>query len=638
MGSNEIGSEFINVEGKDLPEQDVTFLDIDPLTDGYLTFITMKNATKLIGTAYGSSSAKKIEAGNVSLSDDIWQNEVRGGGSGIWQKSRNQVKLGKLINKMFPDKFNDKQIEEFVNLFRATLDKTAAKFKLVEGATIDKMYDYHNYKERSGTLGGSCMRDKSGTGTFNIYSNNPQVCKMLVILEEGKVAARALVWQLNSITKFDGTTVDAKVFMDRQYTIRDSDVIKMRKYAEKNGWAYKSQNSHTALEGVVYKGAQFEAKMTVKLNPDSKGSYEYIKYPYLDTFRRYDPTTGIMYNDHIKDDHDGHYLLDRTDSGKNIIDTRVYSSYYDRKLTRAEAIHSEVMDDWILRDKARQVEVGRRRGLWPEDHPDVKLEEFINKWVHKDDLVMSDLYKKYILKETAIKIIAEMGDDCRIIKVDFIRKDDPNVLLIKEFNSTKWYQDIIKLQRTWRYIQGVLKPLMIQSNDIWLPKKMVVEVFKITPSKKLMMVINRTKGKINPVEVGSDYLMKVDATALGYDIIEDDSKLIDRLSYDETVLQFKDMLVKKLRSLVRSLNGTITKSKESGIDVTKLNDKLKWFKSRLSELSKVKKVTDINLENFKNWVRNNNGGQDELLNKYSEEEWNNLLDHFEKLVGDNKPW
>jgi hypothetical protein len=40
----------------------------------------------------------------------------------VYTKSRNSLRIGRFINKVFPGKYNDKQIEEFVNKFKAAIE------------------------------------------------------------------------------------------------------------------------------------------------------------------------------------------------------------------------------------------------------------------------------------------------------------------------------------------------------------------------------------------------------------------------------------------------------------------------------------------------------------------------------------
>jgi hypothetical protein len=88
---------------------------------------------------------------------------------------------------------------------------------------------------------------------FDIYVENPDVCRLLVLLEDELVIGRAVIWKLSHINQ----GLDAEYFMDRQYTIKDSDVDKFRDYANKEGWAYKEDNSHSSFSGIIYKGSSF---------------------------------------------------------------------------------------------------------------------------------------------------------------------------------------------------------------------------------------------------------------------------------------------------------------------------------------------------------------------------------------------
>ena len=88
-------------------------------------------------------------------------------------------------------------------------------------------------------------------GLFKIYTENPDVCKMLILIEDDKLIGRALVWKLSSIKIYGKDPVQDSWFMDRQYTIKDSDVEKFRNYAKEKGWIYKSSNK-TVLVGTSY--------------------------------------------------------------------------------------------------------------------------------------------------------------------------------------------------------------------------------------------------------------------------------------------------------------------------------------------------------------------------------------------------
>jgi hypothetical protein len=83
-------------------------------------------------------------------------------------------------------------------------------FEIVEGDEIAKWYRYENYAENKGTLGNSCMRDKRDS-FFEIYTKNPEVCRMLILKEDDKILGRALIWKLNSFKSYAGGTNNPEI-------------------------------------------------------------------------------------------------------------------------------------------------------------------------------------------------------------------------------------------------------------------------------------------------------------------------------------------------------------------------------------------------------------------------------------------
>jgi len=258
---NEIAKDIISLGGKDL-KTDYTFLDFGK--EGYLSFSTMRNALTSLKSADVLDS---ILSGDNSI-ENKYRNDINGkiydyGAKLIYKKERNELRIGKIINKLFPKKYSDKQIEEFVNLVKGTLEKQTEKFLIVEGDEIAFWYKEENYKESKGSLGQSCMRGNSER-IFKIYTENPEVCRMVILVEDDKLLGRSLLWKLNSISG-DSNVDEIKYLMDRQYTINDSDVNKFREFANKNGFAYKSSNSMGSYKPITFNGGNFHVEMTVKV-------------------------------------------------------------------------------------------------------------------------------------------------------------------------------------------------------------------------------------------------------------------------------------------------------------------------------------------------------------------------------------
>jgi len=192
-------------------------------------------------------------------------------------RGRGDVSIGKAIRYMMnliSSSVTDKELEDFVNAYKATQDSNQWKFKLLEGNDIAKYYSQNKYYLDTGSLGGSCMADE-GKKTFALYSKNPDKVRLLVLIDEeqDKICGRALVWKLKK------SPCAAKFFMDRVYANRDSDVNRFKQFAEESGFLYKAvMNSHTETNvDFMFNGAPVSGEITVKLN----GSCG--RYPFVDT-------------------------------------------------------------------------------------------------------------------------------------------------------------------------------------------------------------------------------------------------------------------------------------------------------------------------------------------------------------------
>ena len=159
----------------------------------------------------------------------------------VWSKNRQDIKVGRgaraLLRSAGVTDILDKDFEAFVNLFKATIDKLNDKFSyfnVVSGDDIHYWYGSKNYYERRGTLGSSCMAG-ADESWLEIYTANPNQVSLVIFKsqdDDSKIVGRSLLWTLN----------DGKKFMDRIYTINDSDVNLFREFAKENGWYAKYHN------------------------------------------------------------------------------------------------------------------------------------------------------------------------------------------------------------------------------------------------------------------------------------------------------------------------------------------------------------------------------------------------------------
>ena len=562
-------------------KSDITFVDLDK--EGYLSFSTMRNAKKNIIEKFPHLDDIDTSV-NKELADELFDLDKRGSSraSGVSTKSRSQITIGKFINKLFPNKYNDKQREDFVNSFKAALIKKAEKFEVVEGVDIGFWYDSKNYLEKSGNLGSSCMAEKNRS-IFRVYEMNPEVCKMVILKEDDKILGRALVWKLNSIRHLGRPMEGVEYFMDRQYTIKDSDVQKFRNYAKEQGWCYKSYNNHHSYETVNINGENKNVGMTVKVKPFKEEDYDYVRYPYMDTFRRYNPNNGYFYNDNEDDsDNEGQYILDSTSGDYTEIHGGVYSEWYDRTIPEDEAVYSDRLSDYIIRDQSVEVTMGNRRhrGWYPSDYDDIVFDESIDEYLHADDCVYSEAKGYHIYKENAVQVISKVYSDGSIDEAndeDWYYNEDPNLVEID--SDDFWFGKLSDRWNEWNEYSYILKSIMIKDyEDNWIPKAISTNVYLVTePNKDDSIDL-----------MGIEYLTEVDAFFLGYDIDKNDERLIDKLSYQESLSPIIYDLPLKYKSEVSRLSGILSKTGQLEFDFKNENeeeykDKIRKRLNRLSD-------------------------------------------------------
>lgn len=211
---------------------------------------------------------------------------------------RQPIRIGRGIRPILNSaglKFSDSEIEQFVNKYRSEYDKMNdifRQFEVVDGDDIAFWYDWENYERgRIGQLGNSCMCSVPSS-YLEIYTSNPEVCKLVILKSEDgkKIKGRALLWKLS--------TPENLMYMDRIYCHSDSDIELFRQYCKFRKWNYKYQNQSTEDTKYITPDGETE-------EPDNLIAFlnkgEYSKYPYLDTLKYYQPSTGQLTTD------DSHY-------------------------------------------------------------------------------------------------------------------------------------------------------------------------------------------------------------------------------------------------------------------------------------------------------------------------------------------
>lgn len=274
---------------------------------------------------------------------------------------RIMAKPGGFISKVFKN-ISEKEVEKFSTLFRSEITKPKLDFQVFEGDEIKKFYHYSSYCERnSGSLHASCMKYDNCQNFFEIYSKNPDNCKIVVLFDNDdatRIIGRAILWHVG----------DHKV-MDRIYTINDEAYqFYFKQWASKHDYYFKSEQNW-------FNTRQFEMLGSKKINLDlvlDLPNTKFDRVPYMDTFKFMD-FEGKLYNFQPKGKE--YYTLTDTGGRKNGYDHLVTDYITGVLRYRGDAIrlryleveggvrahthpdscyYSDIMDTYILREHAFQ--------------------------------------------------------------------------------------------------------------------------------------------------------------------------------------------------------------------------------------------------------------------------------------------
>lgn len=235
--------------------------------DGSTRNITIRRSDKRM--TYSPSGKK-----TVMTEDNVWN-----------AKGRQDGKYGKVIRKILKEQvprliYKDSEIEQLVNHLKA--ESADGDFSTVKGADILDWYDGSNYAddELTGTLAHSCMRSSDCRHFMDIYAENPNQVKMVILVKDEELMGRAILWN--------------DKWMDRIYG-SDATIKAFRNFAKEKGYHCKATQGSSPEDGWVNPetGATYNEFVTVNLDKS-----EFDRYPYADTFCYIDVGNKQMGNDY----------------------------------------------------------------------------------------------------------------------------------------------------------------------------------------------------------------------------------------------------------------------------------------------------------------------------------------------------
>lgn len=415
--NHEIAKRLLEVEFDDV-KPDMTLVDLsgkeDTITFSQMGKVTgaLKKIVDEIVAKYGldkdmfqktiDGMVQKITDGTISTSEiEYILNDTN---YSLKTKSRNEAKISKLVNSIFPNEYTDaegqKKMREFLSKYAAAVSGKAEedRFKLIEGEEIRGRYNMEGYAFLEGELGESCMRYPKCGKYLDIYVENPEVCKLLILTnDEDEVLGRALVWKIDILIE------GVEYYMDRIYAVDDSIKEAFKEYADKKRWLKRLTSRYGDSRDFKFGEQEYrDIKATVQLK-----KWDFSKYPYMDTLKRLNKKNGLLVND--DENTSDCYIMTNTD-GTYTDCSGHWSEYCECYIPVDEAVWSDPADSWIWRDNAFEVTIGSRRykGWWPDDEMLV-FDPYREEYVHQSDSVWCEYKEEYIYESDAIELITNVS-------------------------------------------------------------------------------------------------------------------------------------------------------------------------------------------------------------------------------------
>jgi hypothetical protein len=368
--------------------------------------------------------------------------------------NRTTIKIGKLIKKIFSNKFKDNgdpgnDIESFVNEIKSIRNLTFNNFDIVEGDDIIKYYNSDSYDSEAfegSTLGNSCMRHDRCSSYIEFYANND--VKLIIQYSDKDrkiIKGRALLWDV-----YVDDSEDTKKYMDRIYTIYDYDADLFRKFAIKNKFLFRKDNSSVKIYNPI---DDTNVEHILKTKDDIKLN---TNYPYMDTLRYLyvNKDNNFLINKKITKPVDNKFIYELSDTYGDymIIDNneKIYVEYYGESYYEDDLIWCDYGESWRLPNDAVYIvnvelyattEYAEDNLYFSEmsneyldlnEQGKVKLnyyDEYVSNTFARNNLIYSTQYNTYFLEDDVVSSVF----------YGYIKKDDAvNVISAIYFDYTDY--------------------------------------------------------------------------------------------------------------------------------------------------------------------------------------------------------
>jgi len=383
---------LLNAEDNTKYRSDVSFIDLTDKNDK-ISFTPLARLKRLYEDWLKEGKSKNSPTWGDDVDLDTWlyfqsTDKYSSSMSLAFTKYKQELGIGRFVGKIFREvikvTLSDTTTEKFVNEFKSMFDfekDGTNRLELFSGEDIRKWYLFKNYSEVKGQLGNSCMRYDNCQEYLNIYVENPEVCKLLVMWSDPsktKICGRALIW----------TLIDGKTVMDRIYTVSDYQQELFMKYA---------QDHKIELINSLRYGQKIQLK-----------KWKFTYYPYMDNFLCLNIDSGILINDDSMWPSPGWYKIQNT-GGTPLTDEVVWSEYHSEYIHREGAIWCEDEGDYCHGNDAIYLEYKDR---YVTPNADISHSSYSGESYYSDDCVYSDTLGDNLYLEEAIQLqINYYGDE-----------------------------------------------------------------------------------------------------------------------------------------------------------------------------------------------------------------------------------
>lgn len=388
----------------------------------------------------------------------------------IYGKPRESIKIGRFI-KLLGMKYPQIVIDEFIKLVynynQPYNDTNLLNIEVVAGEDIPYWYSREHcistdYVDNVDKLHKTCMLDVSST-FFDIYKNNPESVKLIVVTLNEKLIARALLWN-----------TDKGSFVDTIYSANQGGIDKISEMIRNNNYSTDKN---------------IDMKVSLDFVPNIDNSIAF-----LDTFIYLNRDKKLLSNVNLND--------------VKLNDLSIYGIIKGNKrdyIKHSEAVYSDIIGTYIHRDIVIESEDGGVYSIYSDEVSKLNSDIYGN-----DEYVMTEEtttdYLDRIIDIEDVVIVLSDTDEPKESKASIIDiRKSKSFIEVDEVSNMSWFTEYVSYFGNFEYI---LSDLVTNIND------------KFILNKYSNVKFISTNGEIITTDIADILNIRYSDTLIGYDIFD----------------------------------------------------------------------------------------------------------------------